>query len=147
MLTGDKFQTAENVALACQLIDRTFQVYKLQSKQDVERYCSLQANQDNDNLKSKGVKRAIIVEGSVLGLITAGKPSTKIYFTQLAKSCDAVICCRVSPGEKKELVELIKKDDASMITAAVGDGSNDVSMIKEAHIGIGIYGKEGIRAA
>jgi len=29
------------------------------------------------------------------------------------------------------------------ITMAIGDGANDVSMISEAHIGVGIYGKEG----
>ncbi len=27
------------------------------------------------------------------------------------------------------------------ITAAVGDGANDVSMIQEAHVGLGIAGK------
>lgn len=26
---------------------------------------------------------------------------------------------------------------------AVGDGGNDVSMILEAHVGVGVYGKEG----
>ena len=38
------------------------------------------------------------------------------------------------------------KDDKDVITAAIGDGSNDVSMIKEAHIGIGLYGHEGLSA-
>ena len=33
-----------------------------------------------------------------------------------------------------------------MQTAAVGDGANDVAMIQEAHVGLGIMGKEG-RAA
>ena len=33
------------------------------------------------------------------------------------------------------------------ITAAIGDGANDVSMIQEAHVGLGIYGKEGRNAA
>ncbi len=33
------------------------------------------------------------------------------------------------------------------MTAAVGDGANDVSMIHEAHVGFGIYGKEGRNAA
>lgn len=42
---------------------------------------------------------------------------------------------------------MIKKDDPNNITLSIGDGANDVSMILEAHIGIGIYGKEGVRAA
>ncbi len=33
------------------------------------------------------------------------------------------------------------------ITLAIGDGANDVSMILEAHVGIGIIGKEGRQAA
>ena len=32
------------------------------------------------------------------------------------------------------------------ITLAVGDGANDVNMIQEANIGVGIYGNEGMRA-
>jgi len=27
---------------------------------------------------------------------------------------------------------------------AIGDGANDVNMIQEAHVGIGLYGKEGL---
>ena len=37
-------------------------------------------------------------------------------------------------------------DDQDIVTLAVGDGANDVSMIKEAHIGIGLYGNEGMQA-
>ena len=41
---------------------------------------------------------------------------------------------------------MIKKNDLSLLTMAVGDGNNDVSMIKEAHVGVGLYGNEGLRA-
>jgi len=70
----------------------------------------------------------------------------KTYFTLFAKSCHTVICSRVSPSQKAEIVRLIKHDDKEVITAAIGDGANDVSMIKEAHVGIGLYGNEGLRA-
>lgn len=33
------------------------------------------------------------------------------------------------------------------MTCAIGDGANDVSMIQEANVGLGIYGKEGRNAA
>jgi P-type E1-E2 ATPase len=33
------------------------------------------------------------------------------------------------------------------MTCAIGDGANDVSMIQEAHVGIGLFGKEGRNAA
>lgn len=41
---------------------------------------------------------------------------------------------------------MIKRDDLEAVTLAIGDGANDVSMIMEAHIGIGLYGNEGMRA-
>ena len=44
------------------------------------------------------------------------------------------------------MVRMIKKHDKSLITMAVGDGNNDVSMINEAHVGIGLFGNEGMRA-
>ena len=44
------------------------------------------------------------------------------------------------------MVRLIKGDDSEVVTLAIGDGANDVSMIREAHIGVGLYGNEGMRA-
>lgn len=41
----------------------------------------------------------------------------------------------------------MKKSSIKPNTCAIGDGANDVSMIQEAHIGLGIYGKEGRNAA
>lgn len=56
-----------------------------------------------------------------------------------------MICCRVTPLQKAMVVELIKKNK-NAVTLAVGDGANDVSMIKTAHIGVGISGQEGLQA-
>jgi magnesium-transporting ATPase (P-type) len=51
----------------------------------------------------------------------------------------------MSPKQKGEIVRFVKKHQ-NKITLAIGDGANDVNMIQEAHIGIGLYGKEGMRA-
>jgi P-type E1-E2 ATPase len=40
-----------------------------------------------------------------------------------------VICCRVTPLQKALVVELVKKYKKA-VTLAIGDGANDVSMIK-----------------
>ena len=59
-----------------------------------------------------------------------------------------MICCRVTPGQKAKIVEIVKKSKLINATAlAIGDGGNDVSMIREANVGIGIHGKEGSQAA
>ena len=57
----------------------------------------------------------------------------------------SVICCRVSPKQKADVVGLAKSN-GKWITLSIGDGANDVSMIMEAHIGVGIRGKEGSQA-
>uniref|UniRef100_G3WPZ8 Phospholipid-transporting ATPase n=1 Tax=Sarcophilus harrisii TaxID=9305 RepID=G3WPZ8_SARHA len=66
-------------------------------------------------------------------------------FVDLASQCQAVICCRVTPKQKALIVQLVKKYQR-VITLAIGDGANDVNMIKTADIGVGISGQEGMQA-
>ncbi|XP_075759356.1 phospholipid-transporting ATPase IK isoform X2 [Pelodiscus sinensis] len=66
-------------------------------------------------------------------------------FVDLATSCQAVICCRVTPKQKALIVQLVKRHRKA-ITLAIGDGANDVNMIKTADIGVGISGQEGRQA-
>jgi len=63
----------------------------------------------------------------------------------VATQCQAVICCRVTPLQKAKVVDLVKRYK-KVVTLSVGDGANDVSMIKTAHIGVGISGQEGLQA-
>lgn len=58
-----------------------------------------------------------------------------------------VCVCRCSPTQKADIVRLLKKYSGGKRIAAVGDGGNDVGMINEADVGIGIVGKEGMQAA
>lgn len=89
------------------------------------------------------------------GLIVDGQTFHNIFddtklkkeFTQVCLKCEAVLCCRMSPAQKAQVVRLVKKTKGRPITAAIGDGANDVSMIQEAHVGLGIFGKEGRQAA
>ncbi len=39
------------------------------------------------------------------------------------------------------------REGTKKICLAIGDGANDVSMIHEANVGVGLYGKEGTQAA
>lgn len=70
----------------------------------------------------------------------------KSELEEICKRCICVLGCRLSPLQKAEVVEMIKQSEHTPITAAIGDGANDVSMIQEAHVGIGICGKEGRQA-
>ena len=92
----------------------------------------------------RGKKRpyTVIVKGSAL------REALKHHrddFARLAMQADSVICCRVSPAQKAELVQIVKDHDQQ--TLAIGDGGNDVAMIQRAHVGVGIRGKEGLEAS
>lgn len=67
-------------------------------------------------------------------------------FLRLGRLCRSVICCRVTPLQKALVVRVVKQGEQK-VSLAIGDGANDVSMIQEAHVGVGIFGKEGTQAA
>ncbi|ETW01907.1 hypothetical protein H310_06461 [Aphanomyces invadans] len=67
-------------------------------------------------------------------------------FLKLAQQCKVVLACRVSPAQKAALVALVKNNVPSCRTLSIGDGANDVPMIQEAHVGVGISGQEGMQA-
>uniref|UniRef100_A0A7N9CB80 Phospholipid-transporting ATPase n=1 Tax=Macaca fascicularis TaxID=9541 RepID=A0A7N9CB80_MACFA len=77
--------------------------------------------------------------------LEAKKEQQQKNFVDLACECSAVICCRVTPKQKAMVVDLVKRYKKA-ITLAIGDGANDVNMIKTAHIGVGISGQEGMQA-
>jgi phospholipid-translocating ATPase len=78
-------------------------------------------------------------------LVHALSDKLKLKFLELGTMCKAVICCRVTPLQKAQVVELVMENEKK-ITLAIGDGANDVSMIQKAHIGVGISGEEGRQA-
>ncbi|CAK55960.1 unnamed protein product (macronuclear) [Paramecium tetraurelia] len=144
MLTGDKLETAENIAKSCRLIQHDFMVMKY-SETDLNK---LRVQLSENKLTYQACirerkKKSVLVEGEALVILTANQ-QLKREFTKMAMGCDSVVCCRVTPKQKAEVVHLVK--NLNKITLAIGDGANDVNMIQEAHIGIGLYGNEGMRA-
>ncbi|KTG39273.1 hypothetical protein cypCar_00035306 [Cyprinus carpio] len=64
-------------------------------------------------------------------------------FVDMACECSAVICCRVTPKQKANVVSLVKRYKKA-VTLSIGDGANDVNMIKTAEHRVGISGQEGM---
>jgi len=88
----------------------------------------------------------LVVDGPAL-LEILDDPQIEKMFLQLAQLCRSVIACRVSPLQKRLIVRLVKLGSTKKpITLAIGDGANDVGMIQEAQVGVGISGKEGRQA-
>ena len=112
--------------------DRSFKInwnlfYMLLDKKFIDQFC-------------------IIIESPILNGLFKDEELTE-DFLKIANYASTVLCCRVSPFQKSQVVQKMKEFDKSIITLAIGDGGNDVSMIMEANIGIGIYGEEGTSAA
>ena len=90
---------------------------------------------------------ALVVEGATAMETILGNEELEQRFLKLANVCKAVVACRVSPAQKRLIVGLVRRKDTTRpVTLAIGDGANDVGMIQEAHIGVGISGKEGRQA-
>lgn len=96
MLTGDKFETAKNIGASCKLIQKGDECYELKSKQDVARVCSADGINYNEKLMLENKRRVLIVQNEALATITASD-QFRGYFIRISKTCEAVICCRVSP--------------------------------------------------
>ncbi|XP_041126384.1 phospholipid-transporting ATPase IF-like isoform X1 [Polyodon spathula] len=143
VLTGDKHETAVSVSLSCGHFHRTINILELvQQKSDNE--CAEQLRKLARRIKEDHVvQHGLVVDGASLSL--ALREHEKL-FMDVCRNCSAVLCCRMAPLQKAKVVRLIKTSPEKPITLAIGDGANDVSMIQEAHVGIGIMGKEGRQA-
>lgn len=58
----------------------------------------------------------------------------------------SVVACRARKDQKAQMLRLIRENFPSSCCLAIGDGANDVAMIKAGQIGVGIIGKEGMAA-
>ncbi|KAF2259271.1 phospholipid-translocating P-type ATPase [Lojkania enalia] len=144
MLTGDKRETAINIGHSCRLIKDYSSVTVLDHETgEVEQNIGAAILGINDGNVAHSV---IVVDGQTLAQINEVE-TLKVLFYDLAILADSVICCRASPSQKAGLVKNIRKRVKKSITLAIGDGANDIAMIQEAHVGIGITGKEGLQAA
>ncbi|KAI3409185.1 Phospholipid-transporting ATPase, partial [Psidium guajava] len=163
VLTGDKLETAVNIGYACRLLRQGMKeiVITLDSP-DIE---ALEKQGDKEALAkaslesiskqiAKGKSQLISAKEGAMecGLVIDGKSlnfaltkDLEDMFLDLAINCASVICCRSSPKQKALVTRLVKLK-LGKTTLSVGDGANDVSMLQEADIGVGISGVEGMQA-
>ena len=134
VITGDKVETAVNIGCSSELFSNDDElVYLVDGNIDGLTYLP-----DSN----KGFN--LVIDGKTFALIFKNASDTT-QFLQLCEASKAVLCCRVSPQQKGEIVKLVK-DRLKVLTLAIGDGANDVSMLQIADVGIGISGLEGMQA-
>jgi phospholipid-translocating ATPase len=163
MLTGDKRETAINIAHSARICLPSSLLFIVDAtKGDLEG----QFREMMDALQHDAMRHSVmVVDGSTLAAIEEPSASElqRLFYT-LIPTVDSVICCRASPAQKARLVRAIRDtlsasssrrmsifhslfDAPNPLTLAIGDGANDLAMLAEAHVGIGISGKEGMQAA
>uniref|UniRef100_A0A8C6UZ29 Phospholipid-transporting ATPase n=1 Tax=Neogobius melanostomus TaxID=47308 RepID=A0A8C6UZ29_9GOBI len=154
VLTGDKPETAVNIGYACRLLEQDDLVINMSCKSKVR---SLISNSQRKFPLYPEVRRysedprnvdttpdiSLVIDGRTLTMLMS--PDLRDRFVDLARHCRSVLCCRVTPLQKSEVVKLIR-EKLKVMTLAVGDGANDVNMIQAADIGVGISGQEGMQA-
>uniref|UniRef100_A0A4W2FD86 Phospholipid-transporting ATPase n=1 Tax=Bos indicus x Bos taurus TaxID=30522 RepID=A0A4W2FD86_BOBOX len=144
VLTGDKQETAINIAYSCKLLSGQMPRIQLNANSlEATQQVISQNCQDLGALLGKENDLALIIDGKTLKY--ALHVEVRKCFLNLALSCRTVLCCRLSPLQKAEIVDVVKKQ-VKAITLAIGDGANDVGMIQTAHVGVGISGNEGMLA-
>ncbi|NWR60004.1 AT10A ATPase, partial [Bucorvus abyssinicus] len=168
VLTGDKQETAVNIAYACKLLDHDEEIITLNAESPET--CAVLLEQCLQCVESKFSNTTTdeatgnVTVGftplyppsspvlSSLGLVIDGRtlayalePALEDKFLALAKRCRSVLCCRSTPLQKSMVVKLVR-DKLKAMTLAIGDGANDVSMIQVADVGVGISGQEGMQA-
>uniref|UniRef100_A0A8D2ZU09 Phospholipid-transporting ATPase n=1 Tax=Scophthalmus maximus TaxID=52904 RepID=A0A8D2ZU09_SCOMX len=167
VLTGDKMETAAATCYASKLFHRNTQILELTTKRteeqslhdvlfDLSRTVLRQhggmTRDTFSGLSGDCTDYGLIIDGATLSAVMrpgqedSSSGNYKEIFLEICRNCSAVLCCRMAPLQKAQIVKLIKDSKEHPITLAIGDGANDVSMILEAHVGIGIMGKEGRQA-
>lgn len=163
MLTGDKRETAINIAHSARICLPESQVHILDAtlgdleSQMLEVMDDLQISEGVPTTTTRG-HTVVVIDGHTLGCIEnpsgdTMNPRLKEILLKIIPHIDSVICCRASPAQKAFIVRATRETTSRFpvtspsLTLAIGDGANDLAMIAEAHVGIGISGREGLQAA
>uniref|UniRef100_A0A669CH75 Phospholipid-transporting ATPase n=1 Tax=Oreochromis niloticus TaxID=8128 RepID=A0A669CH75_ORENI len=153
VLTGDKMETAAATCYASKLFHRNTQILELTTKRTEEQSLHdvlFELSRTVLRLSGDCTDYGLIIDGATLSAVMrpgqegSNSGNYKEKFLEICRNCSAVLCCRMAPLQKAQIVKLIKASEEHPITLAIGDGANDVSMILEAHVGI--MGKEGRQA-
>ena len=142
VLTGDKGQTAINIAEACCLIKPSYDLLRIKAEDEKE----LEGVQNAilEGIQSAEAREtALVIDGRALAhALELGMEDDLVALTS---ACQSVVCCRSTPVQKQQMVALMK-EKLNIRTLAIGDGANDVAMIQSAHVGVGVMGNEGMQA-
>jgi phospholipid-translocating ATPase len=126
MLTGDKRETAINIAHSARLCLQQSDIFDLdESKEPLQD----QLNHIAERLRTDCVHSVVVIDGHTLSAVESD-PSLKSTFYSLIPIIDSAICCRATPAQKAGVVRAIRSEVPQGVTLAIGDGANDIAMIQ-----------------
>lgn len=154
VLTGDKLETAVEISRSCGLVTPNTSLHVLERMTSEASAATKLGSILSAIRRDTESPHTIVVDGiSLSHIIEVDKETREIKiqsnsdtFVSITNMCKTVVICRCSPAQKAQVVDLIKLYNPDIITLAVGDGANDVAMIRAANVGIGIAGQEGMQA-
>ncbi|QPG74872.1 hypothetical protein FOA43_002208 [Brettanomyces nanus] len=147
MLTGDKRETAINIGYSCRLIKDYSKVVILSSERNsLSELSSMMTAAEIEIDEGNVAHCVVVIDGTTVNAIEEDMTLMSLFISFGVKA-DSVICCRASPSQKAELVDRVRKLRKGEVTLAIGDGANDIAMIQNADVGVGITGREGLQAA
>ena len=151
MLTGDKVETATCISISAGLKSKFQRLFFLRSDtidksnnyDQISHTESIKKELNNYSYLEKN-SHILIIDGDSLEIAMS---NFEKEFFEIAMHAPSVVCCRCSPTQKAKIVKAMKKYSNGKRCCSIGDGGNDVAMIQEADVGIGIVGKEGLQAS
>jgi phospholipid-translocating ATPase len=147
MLTGDKVETATCISISAGLKSKSQRFFLIKLDKDEKGKESAIERIKDDIIKYSYLEKnshVLIIDGDSLEIATTNFEKD---FFEISMKAPAVVCCRCSPTQKSKIVKTMKKYAIKKRTCSIGDGGNDVAMILESDVGIGIVGKEGLQAS
>ncbi|KAF4666911.1 hypothetical protein FOL47_003845 [Perkinsus chesapeaki] len=170
MLTGDKAETAINIGKSVNLIPEEGTVVNLSFMASIKEDDGVSLKRRDvehamiEKLKHAETKLGIINTSArrwsrsgptALTLVVDGESLVQYLACENVRDdllrifirAHAVIAYRLAPAQKANLVDLVRIFvRPTVMTLAIGDGANDVAMLQRAHLGIGVFGNEGMQA-
>lgn len=137
MLTGDKLETAKCVGI-CTGFKSENQIYH-------EIICDSYKEIISKFEKFDPMNHCLVITGQTLTVVF-NNPYLLDLFLTVSKEANSVLICRCAPKQKAQVAKALKARFDKVI-CCIGDGGNDVAMIKESSVGIGIEGLEGLQAS
>ena len=155
MITGDKVETAITIGLSCKLITNETKILTLRNASSINGNDSIipddyyyneligfkeeiEQEKQKCEMENRQFNVGVVFEAGALQVIME---KYKELFTQVILNATVVLCCRVTPKQKAMIAKTVK-ESTKKVVLTIGDGANDVAMINEGNIGIGLFGKK-----